>query len=50
MIALLCSVQAEAELLLSKIAVKKSLTLGSKSIIEGVLAGQKMHSRSGLLG
>jgi futalosine hydrolase len=40
MIALLCSVQAEAELLQAKIVATKELTLGSKSIIEGVLAGQ----------
>jgi futalosine hydrolase len=42
MIALLCAVQAEAELLLAKTAVKKSLMLGSKSIIEGTLAGHQV--------
>ena len=39
MIALLCSVKVEAELLHAKTVIKKSLTLGSKSIIEGILEG-----------
>jgi futalosine hydrolase len=38
MIALLCSVQAEAELLLAKTAVTRTTPLGSKSIIAGTLA------------
>jgi len=42
MIALLCSVQAEAELLLAKTAVKKSIIIGSKSVIEGTLAGRQI--------
>lgn len=42
MIALLCAVQAEAELLLAKTAVKKSLVLGSKSLIEGTLDGHQV--------
>jgi futalosine hydrolase len=42
MIALLCSVQVEAELLHTKTIVKKSLTLGSKSIIEGTLEGHQI--------
>jgi futalosine hydrolase len=42
MIALLCSVQVEAELLHAKTVVKNSLTLGSKSIIEGTLEGHQI--------
>jgi futalosine hydrolase len=42
MIALLCSVQAEAEQLLAATAVTGSLTRGSKSLIEGTLAGRKI--------
>ena len=37
MIALLCSVQAEAEHILSTISVSRTSTIGSKSIIEGTL-------------
>jgi futalosine hydrolase len=40
MIALLCSVSAEAELLLSKMTAKEIAKLGSKSVIEGTLADQ----------
>jgi futalosine hydrolase len=40
MIALLCSVQAEAELLMGKTSVTRTTLLGSKSAIEGVIAGQ----------
>jgi futalosine hydrolase len=40
MIALLCSVQAEAELLAARTAVTKTVVLGSTSIIEGTLAGR----------
>ncbi len=42
MIALLCSVSAEAELLLSKTTVTGTTTLGSKLIIEGLLANQRV--------
>jgi len=42
MIALLCSVQAEAELLLARTAVTNTSMLGSKSIIEGTLADQQV--------
>ena len=42
MIALLCSVSAEAELLLSKTTTIGILTLGSKSVIEGTLANQRV--------
>jgi futalosine hydrolase len=42
MIALLCAVQAEAELLLAKTALTKSAVLGSKSVIEGTLVGQQI--------
>ncbi|MGE5173475.1 MAG: futalosine hydrolase [Betaproteobacteria bacterium] len=38
----MCSIQAETEKLLSAIAISKSVTLGSKSIIEGTLAGQRV--------
>jgi futalosine hydrolase len=41
-IALLCSVQAEAELLLAQTSAARIVTCGSKSIIEGVLAGQQV--------
>ena len=40
MIALLCSVQAEAELILRQIAGIQASTVGSKSIIEGTLGGR----------
>ena len=42
MIALLCSVSAEAELLLSKTSMTGTTTLGSKTVIEGVLANQQI--------
>jgi len=42
MIALLCSVQAEAELLLIKTAIRKTTIVGTKSIIQGILAGQQI--------
>jgi len=42
MIALLCSVQAEADFLLAKAAVTGTTTRGSKSLIEGILAGQRI--------
>jgi len=42
MIALLCSVQVEAELLLSKTTIAKSVIIGSKSIIHGTLAGHRI--------
>lgn len=42
MIALLCSVRAEAEFLLAKISATKTSTLGSKSIIEGTLAEKQV--------
>jgi futalosine hydrolase len=42
MIALLCSVSAEAELLLSKTTTTGIATLGSKSVIEGTLADQRV--------
>ncbi len=42
MIALLCSVQAEAEHLLATASITNSSTVGSKSIIEAALAGQRV--------
>lgn len=42
MIALLCSVQAEAQLLLSKLVVTGTTKLGAKSIIAGTLAGRQV--------
>jgi len=42
MIALLCSVKAEAEHLLTLTTVTRSLTIGSKPIIEGVLASHRV--------
>jgi futalosine hydrolase len=42
MIALLCSVQAEAKRLLDSVVVTRSLTAGHKSIIEGRLGNQEM--------
>jgi futalosine hydrolase len=42
MIALLCSVSAEAERLLSKTTTTGIATLGSKSVIEGTLANQRV--------
>ncbi|HET6363458.1 MAG TPA: futalosine hydrolase [Nitrospirota bacterium] len=42
MIALLCSVSAEAALLLSKTTATGIVTLGSKSVIEGTLADQQV--------
>ena len=40
MIALLCSVQAEAELLLAKAALSKTTPFGTKAVIAGRLAGR----------
>jgi futalosine hydrolase len=42
MIALLCSVQAEADLLLASTTVMKSTTLGSKLLIEGAIGAQRI--------
>ncbi len=42
MIALLCSVQAEADLLFTAASIVKTTTLGSKSIVEGTLKGRRM--------
>lgn len=42
MIALLCSVQAEAELLAAKTTATKTTTIGSTSISEGTLANQRV--------
>jgi futalosine hydrolase len=42
MIALLCSVQAEADRLLASTIVKKTATLGSKLLIEGTLGGERI--------
>ena len=42
MIALLCSVQAEAQLLLANLEVTGTTTLGSKSIIAGTIAGRQV--------
>ncbi len=42
MIALLCSVQAEAELLLSQLTAPETTTFGSKSFATGTLAGQQV--------
>jgi futalosine hydrolase len=50
MIALLCSVSAEAELLLSKITVAGTMTLGTKSVIEGTLADQRVLICAGGIG
>jgi len=40
MIALLCAVQAEAEMLLAKTVATETMKVGSKSIIQGTLGGQ----------
>lgn len=42
MIALLCSVQVEAELLLARTGVRTSGQLGSKTVTEGTLAGSEI--------
>jgi futalosine hydrolase len=42
MIALLCSVQAEAEYILASTAVSRISTIGSKSLIEGTLAESRI--------
>lgn len=42
MIALLCSVQAETERLLASASITRTSTIGSKSIIEGTLAGHRI--------
>ncbi len=50
MIALLCAVQPEAELLLAKMTVKKSWMLGSKPVVEGTLADQEVLLCAGGMG
>lgn len=50
MIALLCSVQAEADLLLSTMTVTSALQLGAKSIIMGKLAGREISLCIGGMG
>jgi len=50
MIALLCSVQAEADLLLSTMTVTGALQLGAKSIIMGRLAGREISLCVGGMG
>jgi len=50
MIALLCSVQAEADLLLSTMTVTGALQLGAKSIIMGKLAGRDISLCVGGMG
>lgn len=50
MIALLCSVQAEAEHILTKTTVKATTQLGSKSIIAGTLAGREVLLSIGGMG
>jgi len=50
MIALLCSVQAEADLLLSTMTVTGALQLGAKSIIMGKLAGREISLCVGGMG
>jgi futalosine hydrolase len=50
MIALLCSVQAEADLLLSTMTVTGALQLGAKSIIMGKLAGREISLCIGGMG
>ena len=42
MIALLCSVQAETDRILTSIDVLKSTTLGSKLLIEGTIGAQRI--------
>lgn len=42
MIALLCSVQAEAELLLANISVTRTTVLGFKEIVEGTIANREI--------
>lgn len=42
MIALLCSVQAEAERLLAAMSIAQTLMIGSKSIVKGTLAGRSV--------
>ncbi len=50
MIALLCSVQAEADLLLSTMTVTGTLQLGAKSIIMGKLSGREISLCVGGMG
>ena len=50
MIALLCSVQAEADLLLSTMTVTGALQLGAKSVILGKLAGREISLCVGGMG
>ena len=42
MIALICAVQAEAERIIEETAVASTMTLGSKSVIEGTLCNQRV--------
>lgn len=42
MIALLCSVQAEAQLLLTKISVTRTVVLGCKEIVEGTISNRDL--------
>jgi futalosine hydrolase len=42
MIALLCSVEAEAERLLAAMSISQTSDIGSKSIVKGTLAGKKV--------
>jgi len=50
MIALLCSVQAEAEHLHSKLQVTGTATAGSKAIVQGMLSGQRVLLCAGGMG
>ncbi len=50
MIAMLCAVSAEADLLLSKTSGLGMTTLGSKSVVEGVLANQRVLLCAGGIG
>jgi len=50
MIALLCSVQAEAEHLHSKLQVHRTATAGSKAIVQGMLFGQRVLLCAGGMG
>jgi futalosine hydrolase len=50
MIALLCSVQTEADHLLSKLQVTGTATAGSKAIVQGMLAGQRVLLCAGGMG
>ncbi len=50
MIALLCAVQAEVENILTAVSVSETQIVGSKSIISGVLAGQRVMVCAGGMG